>query len=139
MVIWQLLYATNDHDIYFRLIEEDGTAKNIVIFTDTYDDTNPTVTGSEDTLHFFVAWRHPQGVVDNPIQGQLISYDGTAESDIVDFSGVNADLPVLASGATGDVLAAWQDQPVSATNTNIFTVKWGATGIPAVDHSELKL
>jgi hypothetical protein len=41
------------------------------------------------------------------------------------FSGIAADYPAVSAGPNGDLLLAWQDQPVSGTNMNIYGQMWG--------------
>lgn len=127
LVVWELLDAPNDHDIYGRLVAEDGTASTDfwISWAGGVDETSPAVAGSEDNLQYLVVWRHPQGVVDKPIKGQAISYGGTLQGQTATFSGPAADHPAVAAGPLGDLLVAWQDQPVSATNEHLYGRLWG--------------
>ncbi|MBN1538419.1 MAG: hypothetical protein JW908_16915 [Anaerolineales bacterium] len=121
LVVWELLYDTNDHDIYGQLVGEDSTAyPDIYISVTTLDETSPAITVSEDNLTYFVAWRSSEGVMDNPIKGTAISYSGAFVGGAIEAPGVDANYPALAVGPTSDILAVWQDQPVGATNTHLF-------------------
>ncbi len=129
LVVWEAHYAPGDRNIYGRPVAEDGTP-GLNFFAYSWeigvDESSPAVAGSESNPQYFVVWRHPQGVVDKPIKGRAISYAGAPVSQQeAEFSGVNADHPAVAYGPTGDFLAAWQDQPVWATNTNIYGQLWG--------------
>jgi len=62
--------------------------------------------------------------MNKPVYGQIFGCDGKAH-DYVEFSGVAADNPAVASGPGGDFLVGWQDQPLSATNTNLYGQLWG--------------
>jgi hypothetical protein len=88
------------------------------------DESSPAITGMESTQEYFVAWQHPQGVVDKPILGRSVSFQGDL-GIIAEFSGPAAENPGLATGPGGDLLVAWQDQPVSATNANLYGSLWG--------------
>jgi len=126
LVVYQLEYAAGDNDIYARPVQENGTPGTDVHISETgADETSPAVAGSEASGEYLVAWRHPQGVVDQPIQVRPVSHSGTLLAQPGELSGVAADLPALASGAGGDFLAAWQDQPISATDTDIYGALWG--------------
>ena len=113
LVVFEVFYdpPNNDHDIYAVLIEEDGTKGTDfwISWTAGLDETSPAIAGNEDRLQYFVAWRHPQGVIDNPIKARAISHSGALLGQTAEFSGVAADLPAVASGANGDFLTAWQD------------------------------
>jgi len=127
LVAWEIDYAANNHDIYSRLIAEDGTPhpSDTKISLTNQDETSPAIASSEVSGQYFLTWRHPQGVIDKPIRGQVISNQGVLLGQKAEFSGVAADLPAVAAGPAGDFLVAWQDQPVSATNTNIYGQLWG--------------
>lgn len=127
LVVWELRYAPNDRDIQGRLVGEDGTLGAVfwISWASGIDESSPAIVGSESNLQYFVTWRHPQGIVDKPIKGRAISYTGMLLGQEAVFSGVNANLPAVAAGPTGDFLVAWQDQPVGATNTNIYGQLWG--------------
>lgn len=127
LVVWELLYAPNDRDIFGRLVAEDGTPGTDfwISWANGLDESSPAVAGTESNLQYFVVWRHPLGVVDKPIRGRAISHGGALVGQVAEFSGVNADYPAVAAGPVGDFLVAWQDQPVFATNTNIYGQLWG--------------
>jgi hypothetical protein len=127
LVVWELHYAPNDRDINGRLVAEDGTPDSDfgISWASGVDESSPAIAGTESNLQYFVTWRHPQGVVDKPIKGRAISYGGALLGQVTEFSGVNADHPAVAAGPVGDFLVAWQDQPVWATNTNIYGQLWG--------------
>jgi hypothetical protein len=127
LVVWEIDYAPGDRDIYGLSIEEDGTpnSTDVKISTTNSDESSPAIGGMERNLQYFVAWRHSQGVVDKPIKGRTVSHDGSLVGQVAEFSGVDADHPSVAVGPVGDFSVAWQDQPVSATNTNIYGQLWG--------------
>jgi len=128
LVVWDMLaISANEHDIYGRFVAEDGTPGNDfwISWANGVVESSPAVVGSEANLQFFAAWRRPQGTMDQPIYGRAISYTGTLLGQEAVFSGVAADLPALASGPGGDFLTAWQDQPISATDTDIYGNLWG--------------
>jgi hypothetical protein len=127
LVVWEVLYAPSDHDIYGRLVKEDGTTGTDfwISWENAVDETSPAITASENNLQYFVSWRSPQGVVDKPIKARAISYAGVLLDGVFEFSGVNADHPALAAGPAGEIIAAWQDQPISTTNTDIYGRLWG--------------
>jgi hypothetical protein len=127
LVVWETLYAPNDRDIYGRLVAEDGgvSADFWISWTNGSDESSPAIASGENGLQYFVTWRQPQGVVDNPIKGRAVSFEGTLLGPVVDFSGVAADSPGMASGLSGDILITFQDQPAFATNTHIFGRLWG--------------
>ena len=127
LVVWEVQYAPSDRDIYGRLVAEDGTPGTDfwISWANGVDESSPAVASSESNLQYFVVWRHPQGVVDKPIKGRAISYAGALLGQEAEFSAPAANRPAVASGPTGDFMAAWQDQPVLATNTNIYGQLWG--------------
>jgi len=127
LVVWEVLYAPSDRDIYGRLVAEDGTPDTDfwISWVNGLDESRPAIAGTENNLQYFVAWRHPQGVVDVPIRGRAISYAGALLGQEAVFTGVAADYPAVAAGPVGDILVVWQDQPVLATNTNIYGQLWG--------------
>jgi len=127
LVVWEIHYAPNDRDIYARLVAEDGSLSSDfwISWSTGVDESSPAIASSESNLQYFVTWRHPQGVVDKPIRGRAISYQGALLGQTVVFSGVAADYPAVAAGPTGDFLTVWQDQPISVTNTNIYGQLWG--------------
>jgi hypothetical protein len=89
------------------------------------DESSPAIASSESNLQYFVTWRYPQGVVNQPIRGRAISYQGTLLDETAEFSGVAADFPAVTAGPTGDFLTIWQDQPIATTNSNIYGQLWG--------------
>jgi len=128
LVVWEVMYVPpNDRDIYGRLVAEDGTLGTSfwISWANALDESSPAIAGTESNLQYFVTWRHPQGAIDKPIKGRAISYTGALVGQEAKFSGVNADRPAVAAGPAGDFLVAWQDQPVWATNTNIYGQFWG--------------
>jgi hypothetical protein len=127
MVAWEFQYAPGDRDIYGRLVAEDGTPGTgfWISWANGLDESSPAVAGDELAKQYLVVWRHPLGVVDKPIHGRAISSAGALRGQVAEFSGVAADRAAVASGPTGDFMAAWQDQPVFATNTNIYGQVWG--------------
>lgn len=127
VVVWELQYAPNDRDIQGRPVQEDGTPGAVfwVAWESGIDESSPAIAGSEESLRYFVAWRRPQGVMNQPIRGRAITYTGAPVEQEVEFSGVAAESPAVVGGPTGDFLATWQDQPLSATNTNIYGQLWG--------------
>ncbi|HBY08449.1 MAG TPA: hypothetical protein DEH22_11915 [Chloroflexi bacterium] len=127
LVVWELDYAPSDRDIYARLVAEDGSlGKDFwVSWSSGIDESSPAIAGSEINQQYFVTWRYPQGIVDKPIRGRAASYGGALLGNTAEFSGVAADLSSVAAGANGDFLVAWQDQPISATNTNLYGQLWG--------------
>ena len=123
----ELDYAPSDRDIYARLVAEDGSlGKDFwVSWSSGIDESSPAIAGSEINQQYFVTWRYPQGIVDKPIRGRAVSYEGALLGNTAEFSGVAADLSSVAAGANGDFLVAWQDRPISATNTNLYGQLWG--------------
>jgi hypothetical protein len=127
LVVWELHYAPNDRDIFAKFVAEDGTPGTgfWVSWSTGVDESSPAITSSESNLQYFVTWRHPLGVVDQPIRGRAISHQGKLLGKTAEFSGLAADFPAVAAGPTGDFLTVWQDQPISATNSNIYGQLWG--------------
>lgn len=127
LVVWEIHYAPGDRDIYGRLVAEDGTPGSDmwISWANGVDESSPAVAGTESNLQYFVVWRHPQGVVDKPIMGRALSDGGALLGQVADFSGVDAQHPAVAAGPVGSFLVVWQDQPVFATNTNIYGRVWG--------------
>jgi hypothetical protein len=127
LVVWEIDYAPNDRDIYGRMVSEEGTPGTDfwVSWSTGVDESSPAIASSESNLQYFVTWRHPQGVIDKPIRGRAISYQGALLGQTAVFSGVAADYPAVAAGPTGDFLTVWQDQSISVTNTNIYGQLWG--------------
>ncbi len=122
LVVWESHYAAGDHDIWGRPIAEDGTAGVRFSISDSaaVNETAPAIAATESNHSYFVVWNHPQGVIGKPIMGQAILYDGTKLGNTVTFSGVAADHSAVAAGSMGDLFTVWKDQPISATNTNIY-------------------
>jgi hypothetical protein len=127
LVVWELLYAPSDRDLYGRLVAEDGTPGSDfwIAWASGIDESSPAIASSETSLQYFVTWRNPLGVVDKPIRGRSITYGGVLQGQQAEFSGVNADRSAISDGPSGDFLITWQDQPASATNTNIYGQLWG--------------
>lgn len=127
LVVWEIEYSPNNWDIISRTVAEDGSLGNFnYISSDpTVDESTPVVSGDESAQQYLVAWRHPQGVVDKPIIARVVSNVGAPQDSVAEFSGVDADFPAIASGPFGDFLLAWHDQPVFATNTDIYGQLWG--------------
>lgn len=121
-VAWELHYAPGDHDIWGRPIAEDGTVGAVTEISNSsaVNETAPAIAASESNHTYFVVWSHPLGVVDKPIRGQAVLYDGSKQGNAVTFSGVAADHAAAAAGSLGDFFAVWKDQPISATNTDIY-------------------
>jgi hypothetical protein len=127
LVVWEGEVDPGNRNIYGKVVEEDGTPGTLfpIATAVSVDESSPAIAGTESNLQYFVTWRHPQGLVDKPIKGQAVSYGGVLLGQVAEFSGVAADHPAVAAGPTGDFLVAWQDQPVAATNTNIYGQLWG--------------
>lgn len=126
LVVWEANLSSH-RDIYGRLIAEDGTLapSALLIAWTGVDQSAPAVAGNEGGNRYLVTWRQDQGAVDKPIYGRSIAYDGTFQ-DTFDIGGPATDYPAVAAGPTGDFFVAWQDQPVWATNTNIYGQLWGS-------------
>jgi hypothetical protein len=122
LVVWELHYAAGDRDIWGRPIAEDGTPGVAFSISGSaaVNETTPAIAATESNHSYFVLWNHPLGVMDKPIKGQAILYDGSKLGNMVTFSGVAADQPSLAAGSMGDFFTVWKDQPISVTNTNIY-------------------
>ncbi len=84
------------------------------------DPSAPAVAARESDRRHYVAWRHPLGPVDVPIMGRFLSFDMGYVGLARTYGGTAADHPTVAAGAGGLILVAWQDQPLGATNTNIY-------------------
>jgi len=127
LVVYEHEYPANDHDIYGRFINEDGTlhtALFLFAFT-TFDETSPAVTGNEVSQEYFVVWRENQGVTDNPIMGIQVSSLADSWGDLIELPCPAADNPAVSAGHLADFLIVWQDQPVSGTNMNIYSQLFG--------------
>jgi hypothetical protein len=108
-----------------RLVGEDGTpAVNPVLASLALDKVGRAVAGNESSQQYLVAWPQSFGVMDKPISGQTFNCDGTW-GNYVEFSGVAATNPAVAGGPGGDFMVGWQDQPIWATNTNLYGQLWG--------------
>ncbi len=127
MVAWEFQTAPSDMDIYGALVAEDGTlgAEFWVAWDSLHNESSPAIAGDELAKRYMVVWRYDRGVVDKPICAHVFSYAGALLGPTDEFSGPAADHPAVASGPAGDFMVAWQDQPVFATNTNIYGQLWG--------------
>jgi hypothetical protein len=128
LVVFAVMYIPpNNHHIYGQMVKENGNV-GIASYISwmTVDETMPAVAGNEDGQQYFVAWQHPQGVVDKPIKGRSVIFTGAYNlGEVEEFSAPAAYNPAVAAGAFGDFLVAWQNQPVFGTNQNIYGQLWG--------------
>lgn len=127
LVVWEYDYSAGDQDIRGRLVQENGTPHPswFYIANKALSETNPAVSGTEYGYQYLVTWRLARGTIDKPILGWAVSHDGSLVDDPIEFLGPATDCPAVAAGPAGDFLVAWQDQPVWATNTNIYGQLWG--------------
>lgn len=127
LVTWEEHYAPNDTDINIRIVAEDGTPNPITtkVAGSGDDETSPTVACNPLSGRYLVTWSSSQGVIDKPIYVQELYYSGTIVGNPIELSGPAADQSAVARGPAGDFLIAWQDQPVWATNQNIYGWLWG--------------
>ncbi len=125
LVVWEANLSTH-RDIYGHVIQEDGTLAHsaLLIAWTSADQSAPAVAGNEGGSRYLITWRQDQGAVDKPIYGRSIAHDGTFQ-DVFDIGGPATDYPAVAAGPVGDFFVAWQDQPVWATNTNLYGQLWG--------------
>ncbi len=126
LVAWEILYVPpSDHDIYGRLVGEDGTPGTDfwISWANGQDETSPAVAGDELTRRYLVTWRHPLGIVDIPIRGRVIAPDGNLVGVERTLAAPAADRPAVAAGA-GDFLVAFDDQSVFATNRDLWGQLW---------------
>jgi hypothetical protein len=128
LVVWEALYVPpTDSGIYGKLVQANGTVGNIINISAANGvlESSPAVVGMESNYQFFVTWRHPQGIMDKSIRGRAIANTGVLLGDTAVFPGLDADYPAVAAGPAGDYLIVWQDQPLSATNRDIYGQLWG--------------
>lgn len=120
LVVWQLHYGESDHDIYARVVTEEGILQEAFILTDSYDYENtPAIAGSESSLKYLVTWgngNHPG------VWGRFVSYDGSQLEPIFDLStsGMAPGNGDIAAGLTGDFLAVWHDDTEAESINDIL-------------------
>lgn len=127
LVVWEKL-GVGGKDIYARLIEENGTPApgGFYVSADTtIDESTPAVAGDEAGQRYLVTWRHPLGVLDQPLYGRAVSAEGSLVYDVSSFGGPTANYPAVAAGSGGTFLVAWQDKTPWATHTDIYGQFWG--------------
>jgi hypothetical protein len=127
MVAWEFQTAPSDMDIYGALVAENGTLGTDfwVAWDSAHNESSPAIAGDELAKRYMVVWRYARGVVDVPVCGYVFSHAGALLGQLAEFTGAAADRPAVASGPAGDFMVAWQDQPVGATDDNLYGQLWG--------------
>jgi hypothetical protein len=128
LVVYKFEFSPGDWAIYGRLTEETGMLcpHPLGSVELAVDQSSPAVAGTESGHRYLVTWRSSPGGGGSRIHGWTIPHEGTPLGwMIAEFPGVAAEYPAVAAGSTGDFLVAWQDQPMGATNTNIYGQLWG--------------
>jgi hypothetical protein len=136
VVVYEYEFDMFDYDIHQHFIDEEGALQVSSGANSPDDDFYPAVAASETNQQYFVVWRREfQGSGDSSILGQAISYNGDYIGGVSEFLGEDVDFPAVAAGPAGDFLVVWQDQPVGATDTNIYGQLWGnRIYLPATIH-----
>ena len=132
----QYLVTWEDHStntqIYARRINGDGSQDGSHFFVLAgAANRNPAVAASESARRYLVVATREGGAANDTICGQEISptanilSPGARIGDEACFGGPSADYSALVAGPIGGFLAAWQDKPVSATETDVYGQLWG--------------
>jgi hypothetical protein len=115
LVVWESWYDPSDRDILGRLINGDGIA-----YSDTFtvlggpdDEASPNVAANDATQQYLVTWTHFSAppLLTSDLFGMIIHTDGSHPRGWIGLGGMFADHSAPASGAHGDFLTTFDDQP----------------------------
>lgn len=128
LVVWDHRYTAIDGDIHAVLVDGNGVfGPGFIISADVQDQSHPAVVSYESAQEYLVVWTHENYVlpyVFDGIVGRQVSLGG-AMGAVTAFGGSFADHAAVASGPLGDFLVAFDDQPVLASDRDIYGQLWG--------------
>jgi hypothetical protein len=142
LVVWEHAHSTDDHDIYARRVNREGTllGSAIPVTTLTNYESNPAVAYNSDTNQYLVVWEHLFEGRRHGIYGRRLAADGTrlGEPIPIDTSSpwlsasmvaYDAQAPTVAYGSVSDqYLVAWQDKAPEKADYDITPRRIGANG-----------
>jgi hypothetical protein len=129
LVVWDHRRTSTNGDIHARLVNGDGTlGTGFAVSEPEESQYYPAVAGYEHTQEYLVVWTHLFGIppiLFSDIKGRQVSSAGALLGTETWLGGLNADHAAVAGGPVGDFLVAFDDQPVLASNRDVYGRLWG--------------
>ena len=135
LVVWEDHIIPGDIDVHGRRVDGQGNpldAPYKIMAGTSENETSPAVAGNEEGRRFLVAWTRyltdPQApwVHWEFIFGRVLGVGGSFQGPGIHTGGVfDADRAAVSAGATGDFLVAFDDDPWTANDWDIYGRLWG--------------
>jgi len=128
-VVWQMLHAPGDNDIYGKEVYWDGTIASSYdeINRSMYNDTNACIEYNETADTFFVGWsRLTNGALGTKdiIGGLMQPGDSYISTESFVGGEFFSEHPAIAAGPKNDFLVAWDDA-VRTADRDVYGRLWG--------------
>jgi hypothetical protein len=135
LVVWE--YAHNesiDHNIYARLVGDDGAPEGnvITISTATTYETSPAVTYNSASNEWLVVWDSATDVHNRDITAAILDADGVVQNKFTIASGLdNQANPSVAYGSNySEYLVVWEHLAYASENLNLVAQRVADDGSP---------
>ena len=133
LVVWEYAYNESiDHNIYARLVGNDGAPEGnvIAISTATTYETSPAVAYNSDTNEWLVVWDSATDVHNRDIKAAILDADGNVQNEFALASGQdNQANPSVAYGSNyGEYLVVWEHLEYNSENLNLAAQRVAADG-----------